>query len=383
MLDHMLYSVSGKQIMAGLKGTTLDEKANQLLNSLNAMDQMMELFYQNKGLNENAAAINDRYPAQHLNIRYQRMFAGAFMYAGGNHIGIEWGSVSGLSNGIPFEAAENGKYLSGSLFGWGIAHEIGHNINQGSYAIAEITNNYFSLLSQNRDSNDTTRFKYPDVYEKVTSNTVGMSSNVFTQLAMYWQLHLAYDQNYHYKLYDSHEEQLNSLFFARVDYYARNPGKVNIPEGGTALKLNSDAQQNFVRLASAAANKDLTDFFTAWGIIPNEETKAFISQFEAETDKIQYLDDDSMAYRLDGKARMSVDTEINASLSNDKNSNQVTLTISNTNKVDGAMLGYEILRNGQAVGFVNAELVKQHLQILFQLLIIVFLLIQSLDMINY
>jgi len=196
MLDHMLYSVSGKQIMAGLKGTTLDEKANQLLNSLNAMDQMMELFYQNKGLNENAAAINDRYPAQHLNIRYQRMFAGAFMYAGGNHIGIEWGSVSGLSNGIPFEAAENGKYLSGSLFGWGIAHEIGHNINQGSYAIAEITNNYFSLLSQNRDSNDTTRFKYPDVYEKVTSNTVGMSSNVFTQLAMYWQLHLAYDQNY-------------------------------------------------------------------------------------------------------------------------------------------------------------------------------------------
>lgn len=355
MLDHMLYSVSGKQIMAGLKGTTLDEKANQLLNSLNAMDQMMELFYQNKGLNENAAAINDRYPAQHLNIRYQRMFAGAFMYAGGNHIGIEWGSVSGLSNEIPFEAAENGKYLSGSLFGWGIAHEIGHNINQGSYAIAEITNNYFSLLSQNRDSNDTTRFKYPDVYEKVTSNTVGMSSNVFTQLAMYWQLHLAYDQNYHYKLYDSHEEQLNSLFFARVDYYARNPGKVNIPEGGTALKLNSDAQQNFVRLASAAANKDLTDFFTAWGIIPNEETKAFISQFEAETDKIQYLDDDSMAYRLDGKARMSVDTEINASLSNDKNSNQVTLTISNTNKVDGAMLGYEILRNGQAVGFVNAE----------------------------
>jgi len=66
---------------------------------------------------------------KHLNIRYQRMFAGAFMYAGGNHIGIEWGSVSGLSNGIPFEAAENGKYLSGSLFGWGIAHEIGHNSN--------------------------------------------------------------------------------------------------------------------------------------------------------------------------------------------------------------------------------------------------------------
>lgn len=355
MLDQMLYSVSGKQILAGLTGSTLDEKAVQLLNSLDGMDQMMELFYQNKGLNKNADTINNQFPRQHLNIRYQRMFAGAFMYAGGNHVGIEWGSVAGLTKAIPFESTDNGKYLSGSLFGWGIAHEIGHNINQSSYAIAEITNNYFSLLSQNRDSNETTRFKYPDVYEKVTSNTVGRSSNVFTQLAMYWQLHLAYDQNYHYKLYDSYEEQLNSLFFARVDYYARNPDKVNIPAGGAALKLNSDAEQNFVRLACVAANKDLTNYFTAWGIIPNEETKTFISQFEQETRKIQYLDDDSMAYRLDDKEKMSKDTEIMASIVNEKNSNQVTIKISNTNLVDNAMLGYEILRNGQTVGFINAD----------------------------
>ena len=33
-----------------------------------------------------------------------------------------------------------------SSFGWGIAHEIGHDINQSSYAIAEITNNYFAQL---------------------------------------------------------------------------------------------------------------------------------------------------------------------------------------------------------------------------------------------
>ncbi len=355
MLDYMLYSVSGKQIMAGLKGSTLDEKAEHLLNSLDAMDQMMELFYQNKGLNKNAASITDRYPAQHLNIRYHRMFAGAFMYASGNHIGIEWGSVSGLSNGIPFVATEDGKYISGASFGWGISHEIGHDINQGCYAIAEITNNYFALLSQNRDSNATTRFKYPSVYEKVTSNTEGVSSNVFTQLAMYWQLHLAYDQNYHYKLYDSHEEQLDALFFARVDYYARNPGKAPIPEGGIALKLDGDAKQNIIRLASVAAQKDLTDFFTAWGIIPNAQTKAFISQFEPETKKIQYLDDDSMAYRLEGYDRMSSDTAVKAELFNAVNSNQVTLTISNTNEVDGAMLGYEILRNGQAVGFINAQ----------------------------
>lgn len=62
------------------------------------------------------------------------------MYAAGNHIGIEWGSTTVAS-------APN----SWSDFGWGIAHEIGHDINQGTYAIAEITNNYFAqLLTKNR-----------------------------------------------------------------------------------------------------------------------------------------------------------------------------------------------------------------------------------------
>ncbi|MFR3493781.1 MAG: M60 family metallopeptidase [Blautia sp.] len=37
--------------------------------------------------------------------------------------------------------------VSGRYFGWGIAHEIGHNINQSAYAYAEVTNNYFAVLA--------------------------------------------------------------------------------------------------------------------------------------------------------------------------------------------------------------------------------------------
>ena len=40
-------------------------------------------------------------PAGRLNIRYQRMFAGAFMYAGGLHIGIEWPQFKEMVNGKP------------------------------------------------------------------------------------------------------------------------------------------------------------------------------------------------------------------------------------------------------------------------------------------
>ena len=40
-------------------------------------------------------------------------------------------------------------------------------------------------------TNEKVRFKYPDVYEKVTSGTKGKAASVFTSLGMYWQLHLA------------------------------------------------------------------------------------------------------------------------------------------------------------------------------------------------
>ena len=101
VLDQMMYSVSAQQLLAGLSGS-LDEKARQLCDSLDAMDQMMTVFYQHKGLTDAAdAGEKNRLPAQHLNIRYHRMFAGAFMYAAGNHIGIGWGSVPGLAQGSP------------------------------------------------------------------------------------------------------------------------------------------------------------------------------------------------------------------------------------------------------------------------------------------
>ena len=227
MMEKMMYSVSAKQVLAGLGEGSTEEKAQRLYESCQAMDEMMTLFYQHKGLSDAADTPvnnneNNRLPSQHLNIRYQRMFAGAFMYASGNHIGVAWDSIPGLVQGVPIQS-DNGKYVSGSYFGWGIGHEIGHNINQGSYAVAEITNNYFAQLSQARDTNDSVRFSYPDVYEKVTSNTIGRSSNVFTQLAMYWQLHLAYDRGYNFKTYDTYGEIIDNLFFARVDRYARSP----------------------------------------------------------------------------------------------------------------------------------------------------------------
>lgn len=360
VLDQMMYSVSAQQLLAGLSGS-LDEKARQLCDSLDAMDQMMTVFYQHKGLTDAAdAGEKNRLPAQHLNIRYHRMFAGAFMYAAGNHIGIGWGSVPGLAQGSPMVLDENGRYTGGQWFGWGIAHEIGHNINQGSYAVAEVTNNYFSQISQSYEG---VRFGYDAVYEKVTSNTTGPSSDVFTQLAMYWQLHLAYDTGYEYQVYDSYAEIAANRFFARVDSYSRNPSQA---PGEVALTLNGSADQNFMRLAGAAAQKDLTDFFTRWGLIPDETTAAYLAQFPAEERAVYYVNDSARDYALTHPDAAGAVTGLNvvgddtAAAVDASVPNQVHLQLTSTADPD-VILGYEIARvtyaNGQpqrqVVGFTT------------------------------
>lgn len=352
LLDNMLLSLPAAQILGGAGTGTVQEKAQRLLDSMDAMDDMMLLFYQHKGLNATAKDPKDQLPKGHLNIRYQRMFSGAFMYAAGNHIGIEWGSAPGMISASPVVSDSEGRYVSGRYFGWGIAHEIGHNINQGAYAVAEITNNYFAVLAQAHDNNDTVRFKYDNVYKKVTSGTKGKASNVFTQLGMYWQLHLAYDKGYNYKTWDNHDEQLANLFFARVDTYARTPSKApKAATNGVELTLSGGSDQVLMRLSCAAAEKNILEFFERWGMTPDADTIAYASQFTTEKRAIYYVSDDSRVYSLKGgKSSLNTEGTVNAvsddttASINANEANRIDLVLGSKGIPAEDVLGYEITR---------------------------------------
>lgn len=200
---------------------------------------------------------------------------------------------------------ENGKYASGWTFGWGIAHEIGHEINQGQYAITEITNNYFSQLSASKDSNASARWNWDELYEKVTSGTLGPSPSGAVQLGMYWQLHLAYD---------------NAL----------------------------------MRLSCASAQKNLLAFFEAWGMTPDETTRAYAAQFAEETRPVQYMSDDACVHQIEGGSSVAGGVKVEAALSREENSSEVKIALSGAADDEG-MLGYEIKRNGVMVGFADAD----------------------------
>ena len=363
MLDQMLYSAPAQQLLAAAGSGSTAERATKLLAALDGMDQMMELFYQHKGLTStfdegtDAAVVKaNTLPSRHLNIRYTRMFAGAFMYAAGNHIGIEWGSVPGLGNATPVVVDESGARVSGGYFGWGIAHEIGHNINQSQYAYAEVTNNYFAQLTRTDETSASARFSYDDVYDRVTSGEMGRTRSVFVQLAMYWQLRLAYDAGGAYELYGTYQEAFANRFFARVDSYARAPQTAPAP-GGTALTLGGGESQTVMRLASAAAERDLTDFFARWGMVPDETTAAYLKQFSPETRALCYANDDARAY-----ARTHADTGavagkdvVHASAA--AQGSQVTLTLRADVSTGDSVLGYEVTRVTVADGQPQREVV--------------------------
>ncbi|MCI9635477.1 MAG: hypothetical protein HFG77_03620 [Hungatella sp.] len=329
---YTMLSLATERVLAGIGNGTKEEKAQNLVMSLKAMDEMMYLFYQHKGLNENPGdKTHNRVPVSRINIRYQRMFAGAFMYAGGKHIGIEWSSLSGMVNGRPVVRDENGKWISGQYFGWGIAHEIGHEINEGAYTVAEVTNNYFSLLAQARDTNTSVRFTYDKVFDKVTSGTKGKASNVFVQLAMYWQLHLAYDRGYNFKIYDDPGEQLDNLFFARVDSYARK-----ISEAPGSLSLNgADTDNKLMRLAMASAQKNLLSFFEHWGMEPDEETIAYAGQFEEETRGIWFANDETRVKQIEAGAdqNLAEAVKVTGTIDYTEGSNEVTLNLSSSQDI--------------------------------------------------
>lgn len=342
MMKDMMYSVPATQVWEAIKNA--EDKTEKLNNALKAMEDTMTLFYQHKGLSDDAGTGrgNNALPAQHLNIRYMRMFAGAFMYASGNHIGVEWGSTT-LAGGPN----------DWSGFGWGIAHEIGHNINQGTYAVAEITNNYFAQLLTKTPGK--TRFQYENVYEKVTSGTIGRSSNVSTQLALYWQLHLAFDDHTDDRhIFDDYEEQFNNLFFARVDTYSRNPEKA--PQSGLSLKGGTD--QNLMRLACAAANKNILPFFQRWGMVPDEDTKAYAQKYgEAESKALYYVNDAARDYRAahSGEEGTILNQDV-VTAAVEAESNQVKVTIATEQNKD-LILGYEILRSMTSDGKKETKVV--------------------------
>lgn len=332
-MPNVLLSLPADKVLQGIQSGALteEEKILKLYDNVLAWEDFIKVVYTTHGIDNTESGLQSR-----QNIRYMRMFSNAFMYASGNHIGIGYGSCSGLIQGKPIsKLPENAS--ANNIFGWGIAHEVGHVMDK--LGKAEITNNIYSLMVQTYDGKGNTLTsrlessnKYEGIYKKVSTGYVGDSNDVFVQLGLYWQLHLAYDDAENpFDFYNRLHKEYRSGTASDYDYYNR-----------------------FAIVSSKVAQRDLTEFFTRWGIELDESAKLQMSQYPKEERNIYYLCDESRRYRLAGNlgAKDSVTTA--SAVVDSENPKQVNLEF-NSSADKNDILGYEIYRDEKPIAFVTGN----------------------------
>lgn len=306
-------------------GQTSAERVETLYQNTLAWEQLMHIANTTQGI-DNTLEKGDMQSRQ--NVRYMQMFAGAFMYAAGSHIGIGFGSCGGMVVGKPVETMEAGA-TANRLFGWGIAHEVGHNMDK--LGKAEITNNLYALMIQTYDGQQNTlpsrlESGYDQIFTRVAEAQPGMSNNVFVQLGLYWQLHLAYDEA-----------------DKPLDFYNRF---FKLWKSGAVTAESSD--DRFALVAAETADADLTEFLTRWGMRLSEETKQKLAAYPVESRAIWYLNDQSRRDRLANVQPASGSLTADAVLTGD---NQIEVTIAPS--ITGNVQGYEIRRGGKSIAFTS------------------------------
>ena len=340
----VLLSLPADQVLSGLGGTTVsvEDATSKLYNAICAWEQLLFLVNKTQGIIQaDADFASYQYPMQtRQNIRFSRMFSGAFMFAAGSYIGIDYNETRAMVTGYPVEMTGSGSGIDGDdlngLYGWGIAHEIGHNMDKIGYA--EITNNIYSLVAQTADTGDMvgqSRLEgmYQAIFDKVALRKPGQAGDVFTQLGMYWQLHLAYDEA------GSPFDGSGALDFYNAFFSKWKAG------------VHSDAPSKDDQIALIAAEvtgKNLTEFFTRWGMELSVKTKETLAEYENEPRNIWYLNDQSRRDRLNGENKAELTANLTAVVENEK---QVKLTVTVSGDASRVQ-GYEILRNGTPVGFL-------------------------------
>lgn len=253
---------------------------------------------------------------------------------------VKWldnGGFMNAGNGITgFNKAEQGAVLDVNT-GWGLMHEMGHNFDTNNRSIGEVTNNILPLHFE-RLKGEASKITKQNLWEKNILPKVALEdysnneyypesdTTLLSHIAPLWQLQL-YDETFWPKF-----EQ---------EFRSRNIG------GG-----NWDNKHNaWVKVASDVLKLDLSEHFARHGMDVWEETKEYTSKYPKPSKKLWYAND-RMYLNKGGVFTDDVKYEANAKIVND---NEVVLNFSIDKENKNNVIGYEIFRDGEAIGFTSTN----------------------------
>ncbi|MBO0462569.1 M60 family metallopeptidase [Enterococcus sp. DIV1298c] len=159
---------------------------------------------------------------------------------------------------------------------WGIWHELGHIYQMTRMdwrGLDEVTVNIFSLRAQ-KALGVRSRLEQENTYSTIFNylNSSGQkhfdNQGIWTRLGMFWQLELAFGEDFYPNLHKLYREEARSL------------------------PSEQAKRQYFVTSASKISGKNLLPFFEAWGIEVTPESRAELEKLPNLTKKIwEYRDE--------------------------------------------------------------------------------------------
>ncbi|BCC43864.1 wall-associated protein precursor [Bacillus cereus] len=161
-------------------------------------------------------------------------------------------------------------------------HEVGHLHQQAPWEwedLGEVTVNIYSLAVQTKFGHQTRlegeeRYKAAFAYLGQTDAQEKMDE--FEKLVMFWQLHLAYGDQFYPKLHQMYRMLQNT----------------EMP------KSDEEKKQLFIYMTSKLAGQNLTPFFEKWGLTPKDDTRDKIEKLNLpKLEKEIWLSTDSNPIR--------------------------------------------------------------------------------------
>lgn len=315
--------VSDRVLVTGSNRTLQDAKDPETI--LNAHEKVITFHNQTSGLDGSSAV--HRKPVglfQHLRETIQ---SGYYMYAFYQH--TAYSSTSDAMRAV-LNPTTRGQ--------WGIWHELGHTYQLSRMNwkdLTEVTVNIYSMRAE-KGLGERSRLesdnRYPTIFNYLngTGQKQFDSQSVWTRLGMFWQLELAFGEDFYPNLHKMYRNEQRSL------------------------PTEQDKRQYFVVAASKISGQNLQPFFEKWGIQVTAESRIEMEKLPSLTKKIwEYRDEmTGEVGDIDGgtnnndKEAPTIPTGLAA---NEVTSHSVKLAW-NSSSDNTKVKGYNIYRNNVKVG---------------------------------
>jgi len=286
------------------------------LDTIASYNTYMDNIFQFYGLDRSSLVNDPGYIRE--NVRLAQPFGA--LYAAGNHVGIQRSHVASFL--VPFEQGGGN---------WGLTHEIGHRMDVNARLYGESTNNMLAMYTSVIYGTTDKRIPYEThIYKNVVADEVPYygGQGFFERIGVFWQL-----------------EMYKEGYWARLNQMYR--------ERGTQLDSTNaelSKMQYLVEYSSEIVGLDLSEHFERHGFTVTDATKKAVSKYKKPTDKIWYLNTDSIEYEGEG---LKKDAKIEILKTVNLEASSVTLNFAPENAYAGDVMGYEVLKDGKVVAFTS------------------------------